>query len=104
MQTPRGASDGALDRDALEMTGANTGDDELEALTSLFADAPVHLNLIDVNDARSDGYRPPDAAERDRFRDRLRALGLSSTRRYSGGSSRHAACGMLANVRACPER
>jgi adenine C2-methylase RlmN of 23S rRNA A2503 and tRNA A37 len=62
----------------------------------------VRVNLIDVNDARTGGYRRADDAERDAFRDRLRARGISTIRRYSGGAARHAACGMLANVRSTP--
>ena len=81
------------------LAGVNTGDDEVAALARLLRDTRVQLNLIDVNDARADGFRQADDAERNRFRDRLRALGISTTRRYSGGATRHAACGMLANVR-----
>lgn len=80
--------------------GINTGADEVAALAALLRDTKGRLNLIDVNDARDEGYRQADEEERDRFRDRLRALGISTVRRYSGGASRHAACGMLSNVRA----
>jgi 23S rRNA (adenine2503-C2)-methyltransferase len=81
------------------MAGLNTGADEVEALARLLAGTPVRLNLIDVNDARPDGYRAPGDAERAAFRDRLRALEVPVVRRYSGGAARHAACGMLANAR-----
>ena len=79
--------------------GVNTGADEVEALEKLLRGTRVRVNLIDVNDARTAGFRKASDAERDEFRDRLRARGLSTIRRYSGGASRHAACGMLANVR-----
>ena len=81
--------------------GENTGADEVEALRALFGDTPIKLNLIDVNDA--DGadatalFRRADEAELDRFRDRLRTLGVPVVRRYSGGRDAHAACGMLAS-------
>lgn len=76
--------------------GINTGDEEVEALRVHFGDLPLRINLIDVNDARPDGYRRATDAELGRFRDRLRTLGVPVVRRYSGGAARHAACGMLA--------
>jgi len=79
--------------------GINTGADEVEALRSLFADVPIRLNLIDVNDAREDGYARASESELAAFRDALRTLGVPVVRRYSGGAARHAACGMLAGVR-----
>jgi 23S rRNA (adenine2503-C2)-methyltransferase len=81
------------------MSGINTGDDEVDALRDLFDGVPVRLNLIDVNDAREDGYERASAEELARFRDALRTLEVPVVRRYSGGAARHAACGMLASVR-----
>lgn len=77
--------------------GINTGADEVEALQSLFAGVPLRLNLIDVNDARPDGYRRAAPAELAAFRDALRVLEVPVVRRYSGGAAKHAACGMLAS-------
>jgi 23S rRNA (adenine2503-C2)-methyltransferase len=79
--------------------GINTGDDEVEALREHFGGLPLRLNLIDVNDAREDGYRRATPDELSRFRDSLRTLGVPVVRRYSGGAARHAACGMLASMR-----
>jgi len=79
--------------------GINTGPDEVEALRELFRDVPLRLNLIDVNDARPDGYRRATPGELGSFRDALRTLDLPVVRRYSGGAARHAACGMLAAMR-----
>ncbi|MDP9190878.1 MAG: radical SAM protein [Acidobacteriota bacterium] len=79
--------------------GINTGSDEIEALHTLFDSVPLRLNLIDVNDARPDGYRRATEEELSRFRDGLRSLEVPVVRRYSGGAARHAACGMLAAVR-----
>jgi 23S rRNA (adenine2503-C2)-methyltransferase len=76
--------------------GINTGLDEVEALRSLFGDVPLRLNLIDVNDARPDGYRRATPSELASFRDALRVLEVPVVRRYSGGAAKHAACGMLA--------
>jgi 23S rRNA (adenine2503-C2)-methyltransferase len=78
--------------------GINTGRDEVEALRTLFGDIPLRLNLIDVNDARPDGYRRAGEEELAAFRDELRTLGIPVVRRYSGGAAKHAACGMLASV------
>ncbi len=79
--------------------GINTGVDEVEALRELFAGVPLRLNLIDVNDARPDGFRRASDPELARFRDALRTLGIPVVRRYSGGAATHAACGMLAAMR-----
>lgn len=79
--------------------GINTGTDEVEALRALLGDVPIKLNLIDVNDAREDGYRRASSAEREGFLDALQVLGVPIVRRYSGGGQRHAACGMLAATR-----
>jgi 23S rRNA (adenine2503-C2)-methyltransferase len=76
--------------------GINTGVDEVSALRTLFDGVPLRLNLIDVNDARPDGYRRATDAELSSFRDGLRTLGFPIVRRYSGGAAKHAACGMLA--------
>jgi 23S rRNA (adenine2503-C2)-methyltransferase len=80
--------------------GINTGSDEVEALRVLFDGIPLRLNLIDVNDARPDGFRRATAEELARFRDELRTLEVPVVRRYSGGAGKHAACGMLAALTA----
>ncbi|HEX8154795.1 MAG TPA: RNA methyltransferase, partial [Thermoanaerobaculia bacterium] len=79
--------------------GINTDRAEVDALRELFAGVPLKLNLIDVNDAREDGYRRASEEELAAFRDELRTLGIPVVRRYSGGAARHAACGMLAALR-----
>jgi 23S rRNA (adenine2503-C2)-methyltransferase len=78
--------------------GINTGDDEVAALREHFSDLPLRLNLIDVNDARPDGYRRATDEELSRFRDALRTLEVPVVRRYSGGAAKHAACGMLSGT------
>lgn len=80
--------------------GINTGVDEVEALRELFDGVPLRLNLIDVNDDpdRAGAYRRATDAELSGFRDALRTLGVPVVRRYSGGSTKSAACGMLAAV------
>jgi 23S rRNA (adenine2503-C2)-methyltransferase len=76
--------------------GINTGLDEVEALRELFDGVPLRLNLIDVNDARPEGYARATSSELASFRDALRTLEVPVVRRYSGGAAKHAACGMLA--------
>jgi 23S rRNA (adenine2503-C2)-methyltransferase len=79
--------------------GINHGDEEVEGLRRLLGDLPFQLHLIDVNDARPDGFRPVDAASLETFLTALRTLGVPVVRRYSVGRSRHSACGMLAGTR-----
>jgi 23S rRNA (adenine2503-C2)-methyltransferase len=78
------------------MGGVNHSAQEVEALKNLFSDVPLRLNLIDINDARADGFRRADPGELREFIDRLQVLGVPIVRRYSGGAGRDAACGMLA--------
>jgi 23S rRNA (adenine2503-C2)-methyltransferase len=81
------------------MAGVNTDPAEIEGLRRAFAGVPFVLNLIDVNDARPDGFARADEVERSAFIDGLAAAGIPFRRRYSGGAGRHAACGMLAGRR-----
>lgn len=78
------------------MGGVNHAEDELEGLRELARDVPIRVNLIDVNDAREEGYRAATDDERHAFLDGLEAASIPFIRRYSGGKGRHAACGMLA--------
>lgn len=79
--------------------GVNHGPDEVAALAQRLDGIPLRFNLIDVNDARPDGYRQATDAERKAFFDALQVLHAPIVRRYSGGAQRHAACGMLAATR-----
>ena len=81
------------------LAGINTGADEVARLEELLAGTPVIINLIDVNDPRPDGFRRPATDELESFRDALQELRVPIIRRYSGGASRHAACGMLQGLR-----
>lgn len=82
------------------MGGVNTGQDEVDALKAAFGDLPIRLNLIDVNDARPDGFRRATDAERGAMRDALRALEVPVVRRFSVGRDQASACGMLATKHA----
>lgn len=79
--------------------GFNSGPDEVRALKELLGDTKFKLNLIDVNDARPNGYERPDDAERAAFYHHLQELNVPVVRRYSVGNSKHSACGMLAGKR-----
>ncbi|OGQ23054.1 MAG: hypothetical protein A3I05_07125 [Deltaproteobacteria bacterium RIFCSPLOWO2_02_FULL_44_10] len=79
--------------------GMNTDMDEVLALKKLMGDTPFKLNLIDVNDARADGFQRADDVERNNFFHMLQKLNVPIVRRYSVGNSRHSACGMLSGKR-----
>ena len=80
------------------MSGVNTGPEEAEALAQLLGDVPLRVNLIDVNDARPDGFRRAPDAERKAFMDALQVLRAPVVRRYSVGQDQRSACGMLAST------
>jgi 23S rRNA (adenine2503-C2)-methyltransferase len=78
------------------ISGVNTGPEEAAELARLLEGMRARLSLIDVNDP--DGrFRRPDDAERGRFLNALDEHGIAFVRRYSGGESIHAACGLLAS-------
>lgn len=79
--------------------GFNSGADEVAALQNLFQDIPFKLNLIDVNDNRSNGYQRADDTERQKFLALLQVLKVPVVRRYSVGNASDSACGMLAGKR-----
>ena len=78
--------------------GVNTGPEEAEALARYFGDVPLRINLIDVNDARPDGFARASDSERGALLDSLQGLKVPIVRRYSVGQSQNSACGMLAAV------
>ena len=78
------------------MSGINTRPKDAQQLAELTRGLPIKLDLIDVNDSTG-RWAPPSDAERNAFRDALRAhLAAPVARRYRGGADIHAACGMLA--------
>jgi 23S rRNA (adenine2503-C2)-methyltransferase len=85
------------------LAGVNDGDADADALAALVHDFAARagvtprLSILAYN-ATGPGdrfTRTPEVRER-AFRDRLRAAGVFSHRRYSGGSDVAAACGQLA--------
>jgi 23S rRNA (adenine2503-C2)-methyltransferase len=93
------AKHGRLTLALVMMRGVNTDAAEVEGIRRLFEGLDLRINLIDVNDARPDGFRPPSDDERKAFMSELQVLGAPIVRRYSGGADKHAACGMLAAER-----
>lgn len=79
--------------------GVNCDDAEIDALVALLGDVPLRVNLIEVNDVRPDGFKPPALERLNAIRRALCDLGIPVVRRYSGGVQAHAACGMLASRR-----
>lgn len=77
------------------LSGVNTGGDEVDALRRLMADVRLRINLIDYNRVEGIDFSNASDRERNRFVDRLQVLRVPVVRRYSGGASCHAACGML---------
>ena len=75
--------------------GINTGADEVRAIAELLDGVRLRINLIDYNPIEDQGFVRPSDEERNRFFDDLQVLRAPVVRRYSGGVSCHAACGML---------
>ena len=85
------------------ISGVNTDPAEVAEIQRLFGGLDLRINLIDVNDARPEGFRQAGDAERKAFMDALQVLRAPIVRRYSGGAETHAACGMLAAARLAAE-
>jgi 23S rRNA (adenine2503-C2)-methyltransferase len=77
------------------LSGINTGADEVEALRELLVGVRLRINLIDYNEVDDIGFTNASDKERNQFFDRLQVLRVPVVRRYSGGASCHAACGMM---------
>lgn len=82
------------------MSGVNSDASEVAEIQRLFGDLRLRINLIDVNDPRSDGFSRASDVERKAFMSALQVLRAPIVRRYSGGAEKHAACGMLASRQA----
>lgn len=81
------------------MGGVNDLPEQTQSLVQRLKGLPITLNLIDVNEAREQGYRRSTDAERGAFVDSLAQLGVPFVRRYSVGLESNSACGMLASNR-----
>lgn len=93
------AKHGRLTLAMVLLGGVNTDPAEVAEIQRLFGGMDLRINLIDVNDARPDGFVQASDAERRAFMDALQVLEAPIVRRYSGGAETHAACGMLAAAR-----
>ncbi len=61
--------------------------------------APIHVNLIRVNEVAETGFKRGDADSVNNFRDRLERRGITATVRRRLGSDVNAACGQLRRSR-----
>ncbi len=72
---------------------------KVEALQREFEGLPIRVNLVDLNaegDAMTDYHRSATDDERGTIVAALHRAVIATQRRYSGGRSKNAACGMLA--------
>lgn len=77
------------------LSGVNTGADEVEALAPLLQGIRLRMNVLDYNEVEGGPFRRAPRPELDAFVDALQVLRSPVVRRYSGGASCEAACGML---------
>jgi 23S rRNA (adenine2503-C2)-methyltransferase len=77
------------------LSGVNTSREEVAAMEQLLGGVRLRINILDYNEIEDVPYRRASRPELDRFVDALQVLKVPVVRRYSGGSSCEAACGML---------
>ena len=83
------------------IAGKNDTEQEAIALASLLKNAfrgtkaPLHVNLIRVNEVKESGFSKPDKEGAKRFADALNAHGVNATVRRRLGADVNAACGQL---------
>jgi 23S rRNA (adenine2503-C2)-methyltransferase len=80
------------------LAGVNDGEDQVAALARRLKRPLYHLNLIAYNETGGEFARP-EPRRLGAFRDKLLALGVSTTVRDSPGGEIEAACGQLARRR-----
>jgi 23S rRNA (adenine2503-C2)-methyltransferase len=76
--------------------GVNDTDDDAERLARLVAGVPAKVNLIPYNENPGLGFRAPDPARVEAFRDRLVQRNVTAVVRKNRGQDIAAACGQLA--------
>ena len=79
------------------LRGANDSVADAGRLARLIGRLRAKVNLIPYNEAGVEGFATPDEPEIARFRDALRARGVTTTIRWSKGRDIGAACGQLAS-------
>ncbi|MBR2650819.1 MAG: 23S rRNA (adenine(2503)-C(2))-methyltransferase RlmN, partial [Clostridia bacterium] len=83
------------------ISGKNDSIDDATALGRLLknafrgTDAPIHVNLIRVNEVKESGFSVGSEQSVRNFCDKLNSLGISATVRRRLGSDINAACGQL---------
>jgi 23S rRNA (adenine2503-C2)-methyltransferase len=76
--------------------GVNDRDEDARRLARLTRGFRSKVNVIPYNEAGMPGFRTPAVDRAERFRDALRARGVTATIRWSKGRDVGAACGQLA--------
>ena len=85
--------------------GKNDSDADADALAALLKNAfrasgaPIHVNLIRVNEVKETAFVGGDAASAKRFAERLISRGVNATVRRRLGADVNAACGQLRRLR-----
>jgi len=86
------------------LQGINDSDADIQRLAKIVRRVPAKVNLIPFNPVPGWlEYRPPSTRRVEEFRERLTALGVHATIRWSRGAEARAACGQLALLPEAPE-
>jgi 23S rRNA (adenine2503-C2)-methyltransferase len=86
------------------LRGINDSDADIARLAKIVRRVPAKVNLIPFNPVPGWlEYRPPTEPRIEEFRERLTALGVRATIRWSRGAEARAACGQLALLPESPE-
>jgi 23S rRNA (adenine2503-C2)-methyltransferase len=80
--------------------GINDADADADAIIALLRDDHAHVNLIPMNPVAHTPWRASPMVVIERFAERLRQAGISTTVRRNRGQEMGAACGQLAAERA----
>ena len=87
------------------ISGKNDTEEDAVTLARVLTDAfrgtgaPIHVNLIRVNEVKETAFVKGDAASAKRFADRLLSRGVNATVRRRLGADVNAACGQLRRLR-----
>ena len=91
------------------ISGKNDTEEDARLLASVLknafrtAGAPIHVNLIRVNEVKETGFQGTSVAAANAFAERLNKRGLTATVRRRLGSDVNAACGQLRRARKVSE-
>jgi 23S rRNA (adenine2503-C2)-methyltransferase len=89
---------GMITMEYVMLAGVNDSDDDLKRLPKLLKGLSAKVNLIPYNSNADLGFTCPDKDKILSWNEKLNAMGVSSTIRWSKGADIKAACGQLATV------